>query len=82
MGIGYYDYHLMTNIAYYDYIPDSRFKLSFYYIRIIGIVLSANDYCAAAALPCFDEMCALLAECFDIVFHHQFQREKRVLSRL
>ena len=36
VGIGYYDYHLMTNIAYNDYIPDSRFKMPFYYIRIIA----------------------------------------------
>ena len=36
VGIGYYDYHLMTNIAYNDYIPNSQFKMTFYYIRIIA----------------------------------------------
>ena len=36
VGIGYYDYHLMTNIENNDYFPDSRFKMPFYYIRNIA----------------------------------------------
>ena len=35
-GIGYHDYHLMTNIGNNDYFPDSRFKMPFYYIRNIA----------------------------------------------
>ena len=54
--IGYYDYHLMTNIGNSDYFPDSRFKMPFLNAELLpsDFVLSANDYCAAAVLPCFD----------------------------
>ena len=36
VGIGYYDYHLMTIIGNNDYFPDSRFKMPFYYIRNVA----------------------------------------------
>ena len=36
VDIGYYDYHLMTNIGNNDYFPDSPFKMPFYYIRNIA----------------------------------------------
>ena len=38
--IGYYDYHLMTNIGYSDYFPNSQFQM-----HCLGKILPNDNYC-------------------------------------
>ena len=63
--IGYYDYHLMTNIGYSDYFPNSQFQM--HCLACLGKILPNDNYCLVTIFwPCpevviiSDMQCSLL----------------------